>query len=141
MSAKNPYNAYRETNIKTASQGKLIVMLYDEALKQLAFSVKELGQPKPKLDAVNNAVTKAQDVITELTVSLDFEKGGEIAENLFSLYMFFNQTLREANIKKDPEPMGRVRNMMAELRAAWVEASKKSGLDQPGSATGVNIAG
>ena len=39
----NPLNAYRETKIKTASQGRLIVMLYDEAIKQLDIAIGASG--------------------------------------------------------------------------------------------------
>ncbi|MFQ3619890.1 MAG: flagellar export chaperone FliS, partial [Spirochaetales bacterium] len=67
----NPLKAYKETNIRTASQGKLIVMLYEEAIRQIDIAIQELAQKSRKLDLVHNAIVKAQDIITELTVSLD----------------------------------------------------------------------
>ena len=72
----DPLRAYRQTRVKTASQGQLIVMLYDEGLKQLKIAEGELGKEQSKLDVAHNAIIKAQDIITELMVSLDFEKGG-----------------------------------------------------------------
>ena len=137
----NPLNAYKETNIRTASGGKLIVMLYDEALKQIDFAVEQLNQKAKRLDKVNIALLKAQDIITELMASLDFEKGGEIAKNLFSLYMFFNQQLIDTNIKKDPEPAQNVRKLLAELRGVWVEIIKKGVQGGSQDSSGVNIAG
>jgi len=136
----NPLNAYKETKIRTASQGQLIIMIYDETIRQIDLAVEALGTGNRRLDAVHNAIVKAQDLITELTVSLDFDRGGEIARGLFSLYMFFRQHLTEANIKKSPEMLGNVRSMLGELREAWVQISK-TGIEVDAARSGVNIAG
>ncbi len=140
MAKINPLNAYKETKIRTASQGQLIIMIYDETIRQIDLAVEALGSANRRLDAVHNAIVKAQDLITELTVSLDFDRGGEIARGLFSLYMFFRQHLTEANIKKSPEMLANVRSMLAELREAWVQISK-TGIEVEAARSGVNIAG
>jgi len=94
------------------------------------------------LDSVSNALLKAQDLVTELMVSLDFERGGEIAQGLFSLYMYFNQQLVDANVKKSAEPLVSIRTMLSELRAAWDQIAGKAVPPDDGAAkTGVNIAG
>ena len=115
-------------------------MLYDEAIKQLNSSVEMIEGKSLKMDTVNNAIVRAQEMITELMVSLDFDRGGEIAQTLFSLYMFFNRQLMEANMKKDPEPLRQVAQMLNELRSAWVQViqNTKGGSERIG---GVNIAG
>ena len=141
MSTKNPLNAYRETKIKTASQGQLIIMLYDEAVKQLDIALEEMSHDVRKIDRISNAIIKTQDLITELMVSLDFEKGGDIAKNLLSLYMFFNRQLMEANMSKAPEPLSHVRKMLFELRGAWTEVIQKNRTEMNESGGGVNIAG
>jgi flagellar biosynthetic protein FliS len=93
-----------------------------------------------QLDQINNSILKAQDIVTELMVSLDFEKGGEIAPKLFGLYRYFNDQLMEANINKNPEPLSVVRRLMGELRDAWSQILGKTNVE--GTATGgVNIAG
>jgi len=138
----NPLDAYKETKIKTASQGKLIVMLYDEAIKNIDIGIGLLKDKGKELDRVNDAIIKAQDVITELATSLDFERGGDIAANLFSLYMYFNQQLLNANIQKKINPLEEVRRMLADLRDAWSVIDKQAATpeSQP-SIRGVNIAG
>ncbi|QEN07124.1 flagellar export chaperone FliS [Oceanispirochaeta crateris] len=136
---RNPLNAYHQTKVKTASQGRLIVMLYEEAVKQLDIASDEIKRPDKKLDKIHNSIVKTQDIITELMASLDFEKGGDIAQNLYNLYMFFNQQLLQANIDKTPESLVEIRRMMSELRDAWasIEGQGVSG----SSPMGVNIAG
>jgi len=140
----NPLAAYRETRVKTASPGQLVVMLYDEALKQCDIAIELSGEgPKPQpdnIERINIALGKAQDIVTELMASLDFDAGGEIAHNLFSLYVWFGRELLEANISKDTARVRSVRGMLAELRGAWAQVALSS---QNGSsaAMGVNIAG
>jgi len=138
----NPLNSYRETTIRTAGQGKLIVMLYDECVRQLQVAENELSQENKKIDKVNNAIIKAQDIITELAASLDMDRGGDIANNLMNLYIYFNQSLMEANLEKKPEKLIEVRKFMKELGDAWASISSKVGnVEEPMTSSGINIAG
>lgn len=148
MAYSNALSAYRETRIKTASQGQLIVMLYDEAVKQLDLALEILdretgGKKDPaRIEARNKAVVKAQQIVTELMASLDFETGGEIARNLFSLYNWFNRELLQANIAADAPRVRAVRTMVDELRSAWQEIVAKTSAEAAGRPSGgVNIAG
>ena len=140
----NPLAAYRETRVKTASPGQLVVMLYDEALKQCDIAIELSGQgPKPRpdrIERINIALGKAQDVVTELMASLDFDAGGEIARNLFALYVWFGRELLEANITKDTPRIKAVRGMLAELRGAWAQVARGS-QEGSGATMGINIAG
>ena len=137
---QNKLNAYKETHIKTASQGKIIIMLYDEAIRQLDTAIRLLKDNTREYDKVNTAILRAQDMVTELMVSLDFEKGGDIAQGLYGLYMFFNQHMMQANMKKDVEMLGTVRTQLNELRGAWDQIINKA---QNGgqSSGGINVAG
>ncbi len=135
-------HAYRHTSVKTASQGRIIVMLYDEAVRQIDLALRLLDDQTRQLDLVNNAVVKAQDVVTELIVSLDLEKGGELAQNLLRLYLFFNDRLMEGNIRKEAAPLKEIRALMVNLRDAWkqIEGETPAGR-QPAAVGGINIAG
>lgn len=132
--------AYKQTRVKTAGPGQLVVMLYDEAIRQLGIAVDLLESKSKKFDQVNAAVLKARDIITELLVSLDLENGGDFARSMFSLYMWFNSQLLDANLKKDPAPMRTVRDQLSSIREAWAEIVTKTTV-QPQERTGVNIAG
>jgi flagellar protein FliS len=141
----NPLNAYKETRIRTAGPGQIIIMLYSEAVKQCDIALGILDSDARKdpsiIQRVNAAMSRTQDIVTELMASLDFESGGEIAKNLFSLYIFFNRELMEANIAKDSKRIRAVRDMMDDLRGAWMETVSKSASPVQTSHVGVNIAG
>lgn len=142
MNNNNPLKTYRETQIRTASQGTLIVMLYDGAIRNISLALESLKEKPRKLDKISNYIIKAQDIITELIVSLDFEKGGAIAKNLFSLYVFMNRQLLDANITKKNKPLEDVKKLLVDLREAWAEIAKKgTGANIEKGSEGVNIAG
>jgi len=146
LSYKDASSTYKETKVKTAGQGQLIVMLYDEAVKQLACAIEliEINKTEKdpgKIEQIGKAVMKTEEIITELMVSLDFDQGGEISKNLFSLYTWFNRELLEANIAQDAGRMKAVKNMLSELRNTWSTISKMT-VDPPNrGAVGLNIAG
>lgn len=118
---KNPLNEYKKTQITTANQGKLIVMLYDGAIKFLNIAIENMN-PRT-YDVANNNIIKAQDIITELLLSLNMKEGGEISQNLFNLYMYFKKSLLDANIKKDASMIQNTIKMLKELRDAWDKIS------------------
>ena len=148
MAYVNAISTYKETRVKTASQGQLVIMLYEEAVKSLDMGLELLalnagGKKNPgNIEKISKSILKTQEIITELTVSLDFEQGGEIAKNLFSLYTWFNKELLEANISQDIKRVNSVRNQINELRSAWAEVVAKTGSETASRhVTGVNIAG
>jgi flagellar protein FliS len=99
-------------------------MLYDGAIKFLNLANDAIS--KKDISASNNNIIKAQNIITELMVSLNMEVG-EIAKNLYSLYDYMNRRLIQANIKKDPQIVNEVKGMLVELRETWDQAIKKCG--------------
>jgi len=142
VNSNDQAQAYKEIQIKTANQIRLIVMLYDGAVRHLNLALDSFSEGHRRYDAINNHIIAAQDILSELTASLDFEKGGTVAKNLFSLYTFMNRQLLDANFKKDPAPVRDVKKLLGDLREAWVEISNRKGLEEHGGAvSGVNIAG
>jgi flagellar protein FliS len=138
----NPLRSYKETQIKTATPGKLILMMYDGAIKNLNQALQDMDDEHRRYDSISNSLIKAQDIIAELMISLDFERGGEIAKNLFGLYVFMNRRLLDGNIKKDKAPLEEVRTLLMELRGAWAEVADKAGVPAGSNQIrGINIAG
>ena len=116
------YKNYREVEIETASGLRLVVMLYAGAIKFL--NIAKEGIKSKKLDIANNNIIKAQDIISELMTSLNFE-AGEIAHNLYSLYLYMNRRLLESNIEKNSDIINEVLNLLNTLKGAWEELLKK----------------
>ena len=138
----SPLSAYKETSIKTASQGRLIVMLYEEAIRQLETCSDILKEKdKARYDEVNRCITKSQAIISELMSSLDMQAGGEIASNLMNLYIYFNQTLLEANIEKNAEKVSQIARFMDDLREAWAAIENQVQTERSVPRTAINIAG
>ncbi len=118
-------DAYLENMVRTASPAKLIEMLYQRAVELLK-EAEKLIEDKEYMKA-NENLKKAQDIVTELNLSLDMEKGGQIAQNLRALYNYMFRRLIDANVKKDIEAAREVRGMLEELLDAWREVMKKAG--------------
>lgn len=123
MAYQNAYTAYQKTNVSTASQGRLVVLLYEGAIKQLSTALTYIeadGRVVPSnIEKFGICIQKTQSIITELQVSLDMEKGGEIAKNLMSLYLYFNEELIDASINKNRKKIEFVLNMLSQLAESW----------------------
>jgi flagellar protein FliS len=131
-------STYKETRVKTAGQGSLIVMLYEEAIRRLETAVSKVS-PSGKVAARDSepyhaSVLKAQEIVGELMVSLDMERGGNVAKNLMALYIYFNQELLTLGMKADSAKLVAVKDMMAELRDAWQVAATQAAAVTPAAA-------
>lgn len=112
-------DTYRKNQVNTASQNKLLIMLYDGAIRNL--NLAELAIEEKNFEGVNKHMIKAQDIISELMITLDFEKGGDIADNLYQLYEYMYNKLIRGNIDKDIDSVIEVRKYMKELRDVWIQ--------------------
>lgn len=133
-------NPYLENMVKTASPAKIVQLLYEKAIEHLNESEKLLEEGN--YVQFSERVGKAQDIITELNLSLDMEKGGEIAKNLRALYTYMYRELVEAVLKKDKAKLLEVRGMLSDLLETWKEAMKKAAAPKPeGQQGGLNLLG
>ena len=125
MSTNSNYqNAYKKASVNTLDQNKLIIMLYDGAIKNSSFAVEHMKSGE--IEKVHNCLIKAKNIVTELMATLNMEQGGDIAKNLQSLYSYMFSQLIEANMEKKIEPIIVVIDLLKELRAAWVQINKKN---------------
>lgn len=120
----NYQNAYKKASVNTLDQNKLIIMLYDGAIKNASFAVEHMKSGE--IEKVHNCLIKAKNIVTELMATLNMEKGGDVAKNLQSLYSYMFSQLIEANMEKKTQPIVVVIELLKELRVAWVEINKKS---------------
>jgi flagellar protein FliS len=118
----NAFQAYQTNQVNTASQEKLVTMLYDGALRFIAQA--KAGIEEKDIEKSNTNFIKAQKIIAELMSNLNREVG-EIAENLFLLYDFMYRRLITANVQKDLQAADEVYSLLSELRDTWVEATRQ----------------
>jgi len=129
MSAYDGYqNAYRQAAVGTMDQNKLIVMLYDGAIRQVKLALKYMAEGE--IEKVHSSLIKSKNIVSELMASLNLEKGGEIAKNLQTLYSFMFGQLIEANMNKDSKPAETVLSLLTQLREAWIQIGKKQPTSQ-----------
>ncbi len=117
MTTANLYKAYRQTQITTASQANLILMMYEGAMRFTRQALDSLDAQDPA-GMVRN-IQKARDIVNELSLSLDISQGGEAAARLESLYQFTLSQLTLANIKTDRAPLEAVLRVLTPLTSAW----------------------
>ena len=119
----NYQNAYKKASVNTLDQNKLIIMLYDGAIKNANFAVQYMESGE--IEKVHDSLIKTKNIVTELLATLNMEHGGEIAKNLKSLYSYMFSQLIEANMEKKSEPVLNVIDLLKELRGAWVQIREK----------------
>ncbi|HHY81561.1 MAG TPA: flagellar export chaperone FliS [Clostridiales bacterium] len=114
----NAYNVYQNNQVNTSSPGKLLLMVYDGALKFLRFAMKAMEEKN--IENTNKYLVKTQDVLQELMATLNFD-AGEISKRLYSLYDYMNRELIDANIRKDLSKVKMVYSMLEDLRDTWAK--------------------
>ena len=124
--AQHSVNKYKKTEVTTADQGKLILMMYDGAIKFIEIAKIKLKENDMAGKGVY--ISKAEGVISELMASLNIEGGGEIALSLEKLYAFINRQLRIANVNKDIKPLDISVKLLKTLKEGWDEIFAKPSL-------------
>lgn len=113
-----------ETSVNHASPHQLIALLFDGALHAMKLAV--LCLQKGKIAKKGAAISKAINIIDNgLKSSLNFEQGGEIAENLNDLYQYISQQLVLANLHNDQEKLQFCFNLLNNIAESWREIGAK----------------
>ncbi len=121
-------NNYKQMSIKTASRGQILLMLYEGAIQNVKKATSAID--KKDLAAKGVHIGKAHDIINELTNTLNFEVGGDIARNLERLYNFMAEQLVKANMENSKEPLQSVLKLLETLLEGWrvaVTQAQKNG--------------
>jgi flagellar protein FliS len=113
------HNEYRHNEVATSSQGKLIIMMYEGALKCTTLALE--GIDSKDLVKKGIYINKTHDIINELSCALDMKKGGDVARKLESLYQFILHQLTLANVKSDRKALESIVKVLTPLMEAWKE--------------------
>ena len=121
---KQNHAVYKEIGINTSQPLKLVIMLYDGAITFLKKSI-EYAENKD-IKNKNIYANKALDIINELNHYLNMEEGGEVAQNLRSLYLFMARHLMKSNWDNHLQGLNEVIQLLANLREAWQDIYQNS---------------
>jgi flagellar protein FliS len=110
-------NQYKQTAIKTANPGQILIMLYEAAIKHCKTAAQAID--RKDIAGKGMAIGKVHDIINELTATLNFEVGGDIARNLERLYNFMGEQLVKANVESSKEALMTVQKLLETLLEGW----------------------
>ncbi len=114
--------AYKKTSVETASKEQILLMLYQAAIKNCKKAMEAIDQKN--IAKKGEYIGKLQDIIIELSNSLDFEVGGDVAKELASLYDYMLYATTQANIKIDKSHLEGCLKVLNTLYEGWTEAIK-----------------
>lgn len=117
MPQSHPFQSYQRTNVQTADQRTLIIMLYDGLIRFLRKAQQKIDARE--VEAAHNYLVRSREIVAELLATLKPEKAGEIGNNLKRLYSFAFNRIVEANLYKDAEMVEEVIRIMSTLREGW----------------------
>ncbi len=123
MFNSNPYNAYKQNTVKTASKEQLLLMLVDGAVKYT--KIARLAIEKKDIPRAHKELVRVQDIFTELMVTLD-RNAGQAYDDLFKVYEYIKSRLVQANMKKDVKIIDEVLPLIENVRDTWYEVNKKA---------------
>lgn len=112
--------AYKKTSVNTASKEQILLMLYQAAINNCKKAIEAIE--KNEIAKKGEYIGKMQDIIIELNNSLDFEAGGDLANELSSLYDYILFSSSQANIKFDSEGLKGCLKVITTLYDGWREA-------------------
>jgi flagellar secretion chaperone FliS len=113
---------YREAEVLSASPAQLVVIVYEHLLTNLR-RARLLGGAT-EIAARSDALERARAALTELMVTLDHERGGDVAARLASLYGFMLGELTTLGVKPSPDRLDRLVALVSELRDAFAQAGQ-----------------
>lgn len=114
-------NQYQNNQIQTASPEKILIMLYDGAIRftRQAMQAMDTGDKAVQGEKISRVLA----ILGEFSNTLDHEIGGEIASDLDALYSFMTRELLRANLKGERKALETVEDLLTGLRDTWVEAA------------------
>ncbi len=120
---KNAYQKYKNTAVTSASKEKILLMLYEGAIKFVKRAIKACEEKNIAERGLN--IGRACDIVMELNNTLDHKVGGDISKNLEQLYIFITDQLTKANITGDPKFLNDALKILETLNEGWVQAVEK----------------
>lgn len=133
MAITNPYQAYQQNSVNTASSGELTLMLYNGCLKFI--NLAKVAIQEKNVQEKNTNLQKAQNIVNELMVTLNMDI--EISKQMMTLYDFVRTKLIEGNVKNDIQALEEAETIITDFRDTWkqvIQINRKQSYAQGGQA-------
>ena len=121
MYTANPYNAYKQNSVNTASKEQLLLMLVDGAVKYT--KIARLAILDRNIERAHKELVRVQDIFLELMITMD--RSSKAMDDLYQLYEYIKNELAKANMKKDIKIIDEVLPLIEEVRDMWHEVDIK----------------
>ena len=118
----NPIQQYKQQAVNTMSQGEQLLLLFDEAIKNLRYGAKLLRENN--FPVAQKCTDKCKRIFLYLSSILDGQYS--ISKELYQLYYFINQEIIRAEIKQDGDILEKLLPLVENMRETWAEAEKIS---------------
>jgi len=117
------HQAYRQNaGNAVISKEQLLLKLYEGSLNFLRLARRGMDEKNPRIKGEN--ISKIIAIMTELDCALDMDAGGEISENLSTLYQHIIFRLVESNVKNDLKGLDEVEHILSEIKEGFMQAVK-----------------
>ena len=118
MSALAQYGQIKnDTQTTYASPHQLMLMLFDGAIEAMSLTIGAIQNDNFEVRSKQN--TRSITIINGMRECLDMETGGELADNLYSLYQYMTQELFRASFKNDADTIQNIQTMLKDIRESW----------------------
>jgi flagellar protein FliS len=114
---------YKKTVLATTDRVQIILMLYEGILNHIKIAKQKVERGDVLTKGTH--LSKATLIVTELSNILDMEKGGEISQNLRSLYTYVVQRLIYANLNNDLTALEEAEKVIGTIKDGWKEMMKE----------------
>lgn len=122
MTNQQMANAYKNQQVMTASPEQLTLLLYNGALRFLNESIQAMEQGD--IPKSHNSNMRVQAIVREFMITLDMSC--ELSTDWAKLYEYTEYCLIQGNIKKDLKQLQRAKEMLENMREAWIGAMKQT---------------
>ncbi len=120
MALPGAYSQYNNSKVLTASPAELTLMLYDGAIKFCNIAID--GVERKDIVKAHTNIIKVENIIDYLRKTLDMKY--PVAKDFERMYVYLEQRLVEANIKKDKEILEEINEHLHAIRDNWKEVMR-----------------
>ena len=112
--------AYKRHQVTTTDSATALLLLYQGTIDSLNRA--QASMAAGDMAVKGREILRANDIINQFLISLDYEIGGELIKNLEALYNYMLEQILLANAKNDPAPLIVVVSLLSTLKSGWEEA-------------------